>query len=438
MVGRVPEATLKRTLTNIIHCAAMFFAIAMSTHASAQSDSDVEEDAEQEESEPETAPTYKKTAKNAPDQTAQAAEADRLRVASSTTVRRFHEVLDELLAEFGYDVKMGQIKGLKNLALRKIRVSKAIPRTYEEYVEMLLAERIRENSQIRMIACIPCKTKTSALVDGKLMVTSPATNVARLESTAEMLGIENFMDAVLVYHTTHMVLAVNVFNSKTKELVWARTYNSETIKSRYQKLAVDYSQVAKSRPGDEYVPEYRFLFGVGGAAIPNVSGDSSDSSMMNIQIRATEKFNNRKTEFGMLASFYRATNSFISDYPTEKPSESSGTSNNPPETEEQVTKPTPRPFQQALGIYGMYGHMMVGAVESYNTIRHGFNTGVGVLLSTGYFAPTARAGWDIYMGRRFSTNIGALYIGRSTILVDKETVRTKGGFGGDIAISLNY
>ncbi|NRA44938.1 MAG: hypothetical protein HRU09_08290 [Oligoflexales bacterium] len=43
-------------------------------------------------------------------------------VASSKTVRRFHEVLDELLAEFGYDVKTGQIKGLKNLAIRKVDV----------------------------------------------------------------------------------------------------------------------------------------------------------------------------------------------------------------------------------------------------------------------------------------------------------------------------
>ena len=57
-----------------------------------------------------------------------------------TTLRRF--------TEFGYDVKMGQIKGLKNLSIRKIRVSKAIPRTYETYVEMLLAERIRD---------VPCR-----------------------------------------------------------------------------------------------------------------------------------------------------------------------------------------------------------------------------------------------------------------------------------------
>ncbi len=196
--------------------------------------------------------------------------AEELRRASAQNVRRFHEVLDELLAEFGYDVKMGQIKGLKNLAIRKVRVSKAIPHSYERYLDMLITERVRENSRIKLINCIPCRTRTSSVVDGKLLVTSPATNMSRLDSAAASLGIDNFMDAVLVYHTTHMVLAVSVFDVNTKETVWARSYNSETIKSRYQKLAIDYSQVEKSRPGEDYQPEYRFLFGLGGAGMPNV------------------------------------------------------------------------------------------------------------------------------------------------------------------------
>lgn len=407
--------------------------------AQQEDDSAVQEQAQEEElDDAELAPKYTTKSKENPNAVAQSAEAEKLRVASSTTIRRFHEVLDELLAEFGYDIKMGQIKGLSNLSMRKIRVSKAIPRTYEEYLEVLLTERIRENSQIRQIACVPCKTRTSSLVEGKLMVTSPATNVAKLESAAAMLGIENFMDAVLVYHTTHMVLAVNIFNAKSKELLWARTYNSETIKSRYQKLAVDYSQVAKSRPGEDYVPEYRFLFGLGGGGIPNVGGTSADSTMLNLQIRATEKFNNRRTEFGMLLSLYKATSSLIKEYPTEKPEGETSTSENPPEVEENITQPTPKPFQQALGVYGMYGHTFLGAVESYNNVRHALNAGLGVLLSTGYFAPSARIGWDIYMGRRFSTNVGAVYIGKSSILVDKENVETKGGLGGDLVISLNY
>jgi hypothetical protein len=379
-----------------------------------------------------------KMSKHAGDDPEQAKAAEKLRTASSAHVRRFHEVLDELLAEFGYDVKMGQIKGLSNVSIRKVRVSQAIPKTYEDYVELLIAERIRENSQVKLIACVPCKTRTSSLVDGKLMITSPATNMAKLESAATMLGIENFMDVVLVYHTTHMVLAVEVFNAQTKEVVWTRTYNSETLKTRYQKLAIDYSQVEKSRPGEDYVPEYRFMWGLGGAALPNIGGTTADSQMLDLQIRATEKFDNRHSEFGLMLSLLKTTDSIIKSYPSDGTSTSTSTSTNPPDTETKVTQPAPKPFEQAYAFYALYSHLFLGSVESYNEVRSGVHVGIGGLLATGYLAPTARAGWDIYMGRRFSVSFGADYIGPATILVNGESVRAPGGAGGDVVMSLNY
>ena len=39
--------------------------------------------------------------------------------ANARTVRRFHEVLEELLAEFGHDVKSGQIQNLKKSISQK-------------------------------------------------------------------------------------------------------------------------------------------------------------------------------------------------------------------------------------------------------------------------------------------------------------------------------
>lgn len=364
---------------------------------------------------------------------AQAAEGERLRVASSPQVRRFHEVLDELLAEFSYDVKMGQIKGLSNLSVRKVKVSKAIPSTYEEYIETLLDERIHANSEIKLISCVPCKTRTSSLVDGKLLITSPSTNLAKLDAAAAQLGIENFMDAVLVYHTTHMVLALSIFNTHTKELVWARTYNSETVKSRYQKLAVDYSQVAKGRTSEDYEPEYRFMFGAGGASIPNVTGNSDDSSMLNAQVRATEKFNNRKSEFGLMLSFFKSMSSSVNPYPTEGGSASAASPSATTSSEPNLV-----PFKSATAIFATFGHVFLGAVESYNEVRQGFHIGLGAFGSTGYLAPIGRAGWDIFLGRRFSTSFALDYIGPSSILVGAEKVKTKGGAGFDAVLSLNY
>ena len=343
--------------------------------------------------------------------------------ASSVQVRRFHEVLDELLAEFGYDVKQGQIKGLKNVAIRKVAVSESLPRSYGQYLELLVAERIRENSRIRLISCLPCKTKTSRIIDGKLVITSPNTNMAEMSRAAEQLGIENFLDVVLVYHTTHMVLAFQVFDTTSKEMVMVRTYNSETIKSRFQKLAIDYSQVAKSRAGDEYKPSWRYMVGGGAASIPNVAGGSTDQSMATLSVRATEKFDNRNAEFGLALSIYYSSNQLMGAYP----------SGNIP-----ASQLTPAPWASALGIYGLYAHNFLGTVESYRKLRHGINGGVGMLVTSGYLASTVKLGWDMFFGKKFSTTIGAVYVNDSEIYVDSAYQKTKGGTGGELVMSYNF
>ncbi len=364
-----------------------------------------------------------------------AKDAEEIQVANSKNIRRFHEVLDELLAEFSYDVKMGQINGLENLAIRRVEVSDAIPDTYGNYVELLVSERIRENSRIRIVNCLPCKSKTSRLVEGKLLITSPRTNLAEMSRAAAQLGIDHFMDVVLVYHTTHMVLAFQVFNTKTNETTWARTYNSETIRSRYQKLAVDFSQVARSRDGDEYKPEYRLLVGLGGASIPNVGGDENDSGMLNLQFRGTEKFNNRRSEFGLLLSLYMQTKALMSEFPT---TGSANTEEEEPAVDEEDTEITPVPYSMAVGLYAMYAHNFVTSIESYNNIRHALNAGAGAFLAVGFMAPTMRAGWDVYFGRRFVASTSLMYVMPSKILVNSEFVPTNGGIGADVVLSLNY
>ncbi len=360
----------------------------------------------------------------------QADEAEDKRIASSTRVRRFHEVLDELLAEFAYDVRMGQLKSLKNVSIRKVDVSDSLPKTYRQYLELLVAERIRENSRVKLISCVPCKTKTSRLVEGKLMITSPTTNVGRMQQAADQLGIDNFIDVVLVYHTTHMVLAMQVFNTGTQELTWARTYNSETIKSRYQKLAIDYKQVKKSRPGEDYVPDYRFLVGLGGGIIPNVNNNSDDSGMIAAMIRGTEKFDNRRHEFGLQLSVYMKKNSILGDHGT------SSAISDAPKLEASASELTP--WTTAIAMYGMYARHLVGSIESYNEVRHGLNVGLGFLMAQSYLTASVRAGWDIYFGKRFATNLAVIGLAPSTDYVSSESVATSAGVGFELGMSINY
>ena len=96
------------------------------------------------------------------------------------------------------------------------------------------------------------------------------------------------------------------------------------------------------------------------------------------------------------------------------------------------------PFKTAAAVFATFGHVFLGAVESYNEIRQGFHAGLGVLGASGYLAPIGRAGWDVFMGRRFSTSFAVNYIAPSSIVVGTETVKTKGGAGGDVVLSLNY
>lgn len=357
-------------------------------------------------------------------------EAERLKEANPKQIRLFHEVLDELLNEFAYDVKSGQISGLKNLSIRKVSVSETLPRTYENYVELLVAERIRENSKIRMISCLPCKTKNTRIVDDKLLISSPTTNTDDMNRAANQLGIENFMDVVLVYHTTHMVLALQIFESNNKEMVWTRTYNSETLKTRFQKLAVDYSQIEAARTGDEYKPDFRYLIGFGGGSIPNVESDAREKSVLTLHVRGTEKFDNRRNEFGLLLTLNMAASALLSDYPSEGPEPTATTSTEP--TERKAT-----PFTNSLGLFALYAHNFLGTLESYNDVRYGVNVALGLHLASGYMAPTLRTGLDTYLGRRFSVNTSLILVGPANILLDGKFTKVSGGVGADVAVSYN-
>ena len=283
-----------------------------------------------------------------------------------------------------------------------------------------------------MISCLPCKSKKSKINGEQIIITSPHTNVGEMSAAAEQLGIDYFMDVILVYHTTHMVLAFQVFDTQTKELTWARTYNSETIRSRFQKLAVDYSQVIKSRESDEYIPEWRYLFGFGGAVIPNVVSGAEESSMLSLQLRGTEKFNNRRSEFGLLTTINYSTSALLNEYPSTKPDGFTSTE------DPSVTEITPTPFTLAIGLFGIYSHNFLDVVENFDRMRFGLNTAIGIHLASGYLAPTARGGFDAFLGKRFVISTAVMYVTNANILLDKKFVKTSGGIGGDVVLSYSF
>lgn len=362
-------------------------------------------------------------------------------VAGKEEVRQFHQVLEDLLIEFGYDIKTGQLKGMNNLSVRRVTVSDAIPSSYKKFLSLLVAERIKKNAAIRVVQCITCQVKNSTLLDGKMIITSPVTDLSVLQTMAERLGIEFFIDVMLVYHTTHMVIGFEVFKASNQELVWAKSYNSESVKSRYQKLAIDYSQIASSRASDEYEPEYRFMFGFGGGGIPNVAGEQLDSTMLALQFRGTEKFDRRRAEFGMIFSVYLTVASVLSEYPVQEGTGDASTE----EVEEEDTVSSdfiipaePAPFTAAVGLFGLYGHNFLPTVESYDDIRHGVHFGLGAMLASGYIAPALKVGWDVFFGKSYTFTLTANYMAPAKIYLGGETIDTAGGAGAVGVLSYNF
>jgi hypothetical protein len=349
-------------------------------------------------------------------------------------VRQFHLVLDELLTEFGYDVKNGQVSGLKNVSIRKSRVNETLPQSYEKYLEMLVSERVRQNSDVRLINCITCNSRTSSFVEGKLKITSPETNVTQLRDAAKLMGIENFIDVMLVYHSSHMILAIEIFNIDSGELLWTKTYNSETLRTRFQKLAVDYSQISKAKAGDEYSPEFRYMIGIGAGGVSNVAGESQDNSAVSLQIRASEKFNNRNSEFGIIAGLYMTMASVTKAYPVTgkaKPATGDGTT-----AESDEIKP--KPFKNAISLQAIFAQNFLGSVETYDDIRHGYHLGLGFFYTTGYFAPQFGAGWDVFFGKRFVMTPSFKYLAPSNVLIGNEFVKTTGGASGEVIFSYSF
>ncbi|MEI8027090.1 MAG: hypothetical protein WCI18_12150 [Pseudomonadota bacterium] len=363
------------------------------------------------------------------------AKADKTVPMQQGNVRQFHMVLEDLLTEFGYDVKNGQVSGLKNVAIRKTSVNESLPQSYEKYLELLVSERIRLNSDVKLINCITCQARTSTLIEGKLKLTSPDTNIVQLRDAAKMMGIENFIDVLLVYHTSHMILAIEVFNIDSGETLWTKTYNSETLRTRFQKVAVDYSQIAKSKAGDEYSPEFRYTLGVGAGGISNVSGNSPDNSAISLNLRASEKFNNRNSEFGLSLRVFMTMASISKSYPTTGKAATSSSSDG---TTEEDTTLKAKPFKTAFALQATYAQNFMGSLESYDEIRNGYHIGLGGFYATGYLAPAASLGWDVFFGKRFIMTVGTTYLVPSNVLIGKEFVKTSGGMSGDIVFSYNF
>jgi hypothetical protein len=341
-------------------------------------------------------------------------------------VRQFNDVLTDLLDEFAYDLKSNQIALTENLALRKVNLSQNIPASYEKYLETMVSERIRTFSRSKVVHCPTCRVKQSVVKDGRVTVVMPINNKRTLDTLAKEYGIAAWMDVGLIYQTTSMILAFNVFDARSKELLWSKVYNSETI---YQKFPggvpdpnADRDNLEESEPG---VPAsvYNLGLGIGWALVPNVN---ESVNMIALSTRLSEVFNQKQSEVGAQITLLVDTSVIVPEGKAEK-----GVNL---EQSEEVNKTEQAEvvdaFKYGVGVFGTYHHNFYVTDESLDLIRPGVQLGLGALIAEGYLAFTAKFGGNLRMGRSLCVEVDVLYSAPTSIeLGDGFVYETKGGVG---------
>lgn len=344
-------------------------------------------------------------------------------------IKSFNEVLQDLIDEFSFDLRAKALNGLRTVAVRRVALGEGIPRSYESYVETQVSDSFRKHSGTKVLQCTNCRVRRTVVENGRLVMTTPINNPSELDAIAVQLGVDAWLDVGLIYQETSMVLAFHVFDSKSKELVWTKLYNTENIyKKRMETRAVESSAVAQAAEADS---NYLIAMSVGWHLVPNVK---DSANMVGFTARFAEKFNDARQEVGTRVSYLIAPSEILSDYP-----EISGDPASSAEIVEGSTTEVILPFKRGVGLVAFYSSLLNGGRPTASGFLWSLETGAGVIASTGYASILARVGGQLRMGQRFLLDVGLAYSLPTTISIRKKyKYTTPGGLGADAAFGLHF
>ena len=348
--------------------------------------------------------------------------------------RRFNDVIEDLLNEFAFDLKSAQQIGMANLSIRRIALNESIPRAYESYIESLIVDRIHKFSNIKVIQCTKCRVKRTVVENNRLVVTVPINNPTELDAIAKQLGVETWMDAGVIYQESSIMLSVSLFDSKTKELLWTKVYNSESLERKASGALKDGKDSKDGLlPGEKPKDPSHFAgeITVGYVLVPNVK---VSTSMLGFNFRAAEKFNYDQSEVGAILGVYLDPALFIKNY--------DGVEGNPEATGEVTAGTTVesiKPFKYGLGLFADYHHHFITIPENTELARFGISAGIGLIAAQGYLSFSGRGGVHMKLGRHFILECAGLYSLPTTIQIkDKFKFTTKGGIGANISFGFLF
>lgn len=333
--------------------------------------------------------------------------------------RNFYDVLEDVLGDFEFDLKNGNVTGLKDVSIRNVAVSENVPPSFKGHLELLITERILKNTKAKVVQCLPCKAKKTSLSGDQVVITSAETNPAELARIAKSTGIDHFMDLAFLYQPSGMILSMTTTDPETGSITWSRSYNSEVSRAAAFRRGVDYSQVDEARRSSEFNPALQYRGTAYYLFEPNLSGTSG---CVGIGFRMVERYDNRKKEVGFELDYLKDASTLVNG--SSAGSVAANTDN----------------LYGGFNITLQFVHAwnFIGEEENYNKVRGSLQLGLGGTYTSGFLGGLARVGWEWRMGKHFGVTVTGGYRPSSTAYVGSfaETGKSVGGPEFGIGISL--
>lgn len=296
--------------------------------------------------------------------------------------RNFYDVLEDVLSDFEYDLKNGNVSGLKDIAIRNIAISENIPPSFKSHLELLITERILKTSKTRVVQCLPCRARKTTLNGDQMTVSSPETNSAELARIAKTSNISHFMDAAFSYQPSGIVLSMYVTDPDSGSIVWSRSYNSETSRASAFRRGVDYNQIDEARKQTEYTPSILHRFALYYLFEPNLP---TNTGTVALAYRMMERYDNRKKEVGFEVEYHIDPTTLVN---------STGTS-----TQNIYTA-----FGLNLTLTFVHAWNFIGEEENYNQIRGSVFAALGGTYAGGFLGGLIRGGYEWRLGKHFGVS----------------------------------
>ncbi len=321
--------------------------------------------------------------------------------------RNFYTVLGEVLNDFEYDLRTGQVLGLKDVSIRNVVTSENIPGSFRSHLELLVSERILKSTKARIVHCIACRSRKATLSGGSMVISSPENNIAEMQRIAKMNGIQNFMDIAYAYQPAGMILSLQISDAETGTMLWSKNYNSETTRAAAQRRGVDFNAIEEAKTKMEYTPMVQHKPSLTFAMLPKAG--SGYVTTLGFNYRIMERYDNRKKEVGFEMSYYMDIGGLTGTAVEDANNIWSGFN---------------------LTLLFTHGWGLFGDEENFNKPRGVVYAAVGGTYTSGFLGGLIRGSYEWRLAKHWAVNGFLGYRPTATLVVGTSTATLSGVEGG--------